>query len=89
MGVNRTYLSKLEKAATYPGLEIIAKLVTVPEVALAGRWADQAEKGLEGRGAGRACEASRSTPLVHQRCGGSRRAEGAGQAGRGSDALRW
>ena len=25
-GVNRTYLSKLEKAASYPGLEIIAKL---------------------------------------------------------------
>ena len=24
--VNRTYLSKLEKAASYPGLEIIAKL---------------------------------------------------------------
>jgi predicted transcriptional regulator len=30
-GVNRTYLSKLEKAATYPGLEIIAKLATVLE----------------------------------------------------------
>ncbi|HEY2540039.1 MAG TPA: helix-turn-helix transcriptional regulator [Stellaceae bacterium] len=30
-GVNRTYLSKLEKAASYPGLEIIAKLATVPE----------------------------------------------------------
>jgi hypothetical protein len=25
-GVNRTYLSQLEKAASYPGLEIIAKL---------------------------------------------------------------
>lgn len=25
-GVNRTYLSKLEKGASYPGLEIIAKL---------------------------------------------------------------
>lgn len=30
-GVNRTYVSKLEKAATYPGLEIIAKLATVLE----------------------------------------------------------
>jgi len=29
--VNRTYLSKLERAATYPGLEIIAKLATVLE----------------------------------------------------------
>jgi transcriptional regulator with XRE-family HTH domain len=26
-----TYLSKLERAATYPGLEIIAKLATVLE----------------------------------------------------------
>ena len=31
-GVNRTYLSKLEKGASYPGLEIIAKLATVLEV---------------------------------------------------------
>jgi transcriptional regulator with XRE-family HTH domain len=31
-GVNRTYMSKLEKGASYPGLEIIAKLVTVLEV---------------------------------------------------------
>ncbi len=30
-GVNRTYLSKLEKAASYPGLEIIAKLAAVLE----------------------------------------------------------
>jgi hypothetical protein len=29
--VNRTYLSKLEKAVSYPGLEIIAKLATVLE----------------------------------------------------------
>ena len=29
---NRTYLSKLEKAASYPGAEIIAKLATVLEV---------------------------------------------------------
>jgi len=36
-GIYGTYLSKLEKGASYPGLEIIAKLVTVPEVALAGR----------------------------------------------------
>jgi len=28
-GINRTYLSKLEKAASYPGLEIIGKLATV------------------------------------------------------------
>jgi transcriptional regulator with XRE-family HTH domain len=28
-GVNRTYMSKLEKGASYPGLEIIAKLATV------------------------------------------------------------
>jgi transcriptional regulator with XRE-family HTH domain len=31
-GVNRTYMSKLEKGASYPGLEIIAKLATVLEV---------------------------------------------------------
>jgi len=30
--INRTYLSKLEKGASYPGLEIIAKLATVLEV---------------------------------------------------------
>lgn len=30
-GINRTYLSKLEKAGSYPGLEIIAKLATVLE----------------------------------------------------------
>ena len=28
-GVNRTYMSKLEKGASYPGLEIITKLATV------------------------------------------------------------
>jgi transcriptional regulator with XRE-family HTH domain len=28
-GVNRTYLSKLEKGVSYPGLEIIAKLADV------------------------------------------------------------
>jgi transcriptional regulator with XRE-family HTH domain len=27
-GINRSYMSKLEKGATYPGLEIIAKLAT-------------------------------------------------------------
>ena len=27
--VNRTYLGKLEKGASYPGLEIIAKLATI------------------------------------------------------------
>ena len=32
VGINRTYLSKLEKVASYPGLEIIAKLATVLEV---------------------------------------------------------
>ena len=30
--VNRTYVSKLEKGASYPGLEIIAKLAAVLEV---------------------------------------------------------
>lgn len=28
-GVNRTYLSKLEKAVSYPGLEIIGKIASV------------------------------------------------------------
>jgi transcriptional regulator with XRE-family HTH domain len=32
VAINRTYLSKLEKGASYPGLEIIAKLATVLEV---------------------------------------------------------
>jgi hypothetical protein len=32
VAVNRTYLSKLVKAASYPGLEIIAKLAIVLEV---------------------------------------------------------
>jgi transcriptional regulator with XRE-family HTH domain len=31
-GINRSYISKLEKGASYPGLEIIAKLATVLEV---------------------------------------------------------
>ena len=31
-GVNRTYLSKLEKGASYAGLEIIGKLAKVLEV---------------------------------------------------------
>ncbi|MGH7037383.1 MAG: helix-turn-helix domain-containing protein [Stellaceae bacterium] len=31
-GINRTYLSKLEKGVSYPGLEIIAKLATALEV---------------------------------------------------------
>jgi DNA-binding XRE family transcriptional regulator len=31
-GINRSYMSKLERAATYPGLEIIAKLASVLEV---------------------------------------------------------
>jgi hypothetical protein len=39
VAVNRTYLTKPEKAASYPDLEIIAKLVPVPEVALAGHFA--------------------------------------------------
>ena len=30
--MNRTYMSKLEKGASYPGLEIIARLATVLEV---------------------------------------------------------
>jgi transcriptional regulator with XRE-family HTH domain len=31
-GINRSYMSKLEKGASYPGLGIITKLATVPEV---------------------------------------------------------
>jgi transcriptional regulator with XRE-family HTH domain len=31
-GINRSYMSKLEKGASYPGLEIIAKLSTVLDV---------------------------------------------------------
>jgi transcriptional regulator with XRE-family HTH domain len=31
-GINRSYMSKLEKGASYPGLEIIAKLATVLQV---------------------------------------------------------
>jgi transcriptional regulator with XRE-family HTH domain len=31
-GINRSYMSKLEKGASYPGLEIIAKLAAVLEV---------------------------------------------------------
>ena len=31
-GVNRTYLSKLEKGVSYAGLEIIGKLATVLEI---------------------------------------------------------
>jgi transcriptional regulator with XRE-family HTH domain len=30
--LNRSYMSKLEKGASYPGLEIIAKLATVLEI---------------------------------------------------------
>jgi transcriptional regulator with XRE-family HTH domain len=30
-GINRSYMSKLEKGASYPGLEIIAKLAIVLE----------------------------------------------------------
>jgi transcriptional regulator with XRE-family HTH domain len=37
-GVNRTYLSKLEKGASYPGLEIIAKLATVADPASTRAW---------------------------------------------------
>ena len=36
MGVTRTHLRRLEKGASYPGLEIIAKLATVFEVEPAG-----------------------------------------------------
>jgi transcriptional regulator with XRE-family HTH domain len=35
-GINRSYMSKLEKGASYPGLEIIAKLATVLECDPAG-----------------------------------------------------
>jgi transcriptional regulator with XRE-family HTH domain len=49
LAVNRTYLSKLEKGASYPGLEIIAKLAIVPEVELRDRI--EAELADETRGA--------------------------------------
>ena len=44
-GVNRTYLSKLEKGVSYPGLEIIAKLATVLEVEPAELLRASAPKG--------------------------------------------
>jgi hypothetical protein len=50
-----------EKAASYPGLEIIAKLVPVPEVALAGRFAaDQMRwfRGTLGTGVGYSANAA-------------------------------
>ena len=56
MTVNRTYPSKLEKGAGDPGLEIMANVLTVPEVASAGRslghFAADQMRWLEGRGTG-------------------------------------
>ena len=69
------------------GLEIIAKLVPVPKVALAGRRlghlaTDQVRGFRRTRGCwdGR-CDGPRSTPLLCQRQGGSRTAEGPGKPG--------
>jgi len=36
-GINRSYMSKLEKGASYPGLEIIPKLARMLEVEPANR----------------------------------------------------
>jgi transcriptional regulator with XRE-family HTH domain len=44
-GVNRSYMSKLEKGASYAGLEIIAKLATVLETAPAELLRVPASKG--------------------------------------------
>ena len=43
--MNRTYVSKLEKGASYPGLEIIAKLATVLKVEPAELLKLPAKKG--------------------------------------------
>ncbi len=47
-GVNRTYLSKLEKGVSYPGLEVIAKLSDV----LGVEPAELLNMPRRGRGAG-------------------------------------
>ena len=63
MGVNRTYLSKLETGASYPGLELIAKLATVLEVELLERIEAELPTRREGRPSG----GSESVPpLVRQ-----------------------
>jgi transcriptional regulator with XRE-family HTH domain len=48
-GVNRTYMSKLEKGATYVGLEIIGKLAAVLEVEPAELLRRPPKKGVRGR----------------------------------------
>jgi transcriptional regulator with XRE-family HTH domain len=48
-GVNRSYMSKLEKGASYPGLEIIGKLATVLEVEAAELLRLPARKKARGR----------------------------------------
>jgi transcriptional regulator with XRE-family HTH domain len=47
--VNRSYMSRLEKGATYPGLEIIGKLATVLEVEPAELLKAAARKKARGR----------------------------------------
>jgi transcriptional regulator with XRE-family HTH domain len=48
-GVNRTYMSKLEKGGSYPGLEIIGKLATVLEVEPAELLKPSAKRKPRGR----------------------------------------
>jgi transcriptional regulator with XRE-family HTH domain len=47
--VNRSYMSRLEKGATYPGLEIIGKLATVLEIEPAELLRLPARKKARGR----------------------------------------
>jgi transcriptional regulator with XRE-family HTH domain len=47
--INRTYLSTLEKGASYPGLEIIAKLATALNADPADLLKLPARKGSRGR----------------------------------------
>jgi transcriptional regulator with XRE-family HTH domain len=48
-GVNRSYMSQLEKGASYPGLEIIGKLAKVLEVEPAELLRMPARKKARGR----------------------------------------
>jgi hypothetical protein len=54
-GVNRTYLSELQKGASYPGLEIIAKLPTVLEVEPAEGWSSPSTGRTPREGCHRHC----------------------------------
>jgi transcriptional regulator with XRE-family HTH domain len=45
-GVNRTYMSKLEKGGSYPGLEIIGKLAAVLDVEPAELLKLPAKRGM-------------------------------------------